>query len=194
MRDFFKGHPHTKCASLLALGSTLLFSMTAQATPCNDNIPGKINNRFTDNGNGTVTDTVTRLIWQRCDLSLEMKVANSCSTVGSQYISYSWKGALSEVTKFNITENAAGRPATWRLPNIKELATIVDMNCTNMAIDTKAFPDPSTTYWTSTPVIQFDVIATGINQRQNGAWIVDFRTGVEDQTAVDTATSVRLVR
>jgi len=194
MRDFFKGRARSRRGSVVLLGIALSFSMTVQATPCSDNIPGKINNRFTDNGNGTVTDTVTRLIWQRCDLSLEMKVANSCSTVGSQYISYSWKDALNEVTKFNITEAAAGRPATWRLPNIKELATIVDMNCTYMAIDTKAFPDPSTTYWTSTPVIQFDVIATGINQRQNGAWVVDFRTGVEDQTAVGTATSVRLVR
>ncbi|MHC4445213.1 MAG: Lcl C-terminal domain-containing protein [Planctomycetota bacterium] len=62
-------------------------------------------NNFIDNGNGTVTDTVTNLMWQQADSGTGMN----------------WQGAL------NYAENLtlAGYD-DWRLPNAKELQSIVD--------------------------------------------------------------------
>ena len=64
-------------------------------------------NVFQDNGDGTITDLATGLTWQQSDSSN----------------TYDWKGAL------NYAENLelAGFD-DWRLPNAKELQSIVDYN------------------------------------------------------------------
>lgn len=198
MRKFCKGHLPGKRGSVLFLGAALCFSAGTQATPtCTDSIPGKINNRFTDHGNGTVMDSVTRLVWQRCDLSMKVKGTAECESIpASGHVTYTWKEALNEVKKFNIAEDALGRPATWRLPNIKELASLSDLHCTYSdywSIDTATFPDADTTYWSSTPVVHVDA-QFDLEKRQNGAWAMDFLKGKEEQRAVGNATSVRLVR
>ena len=65
-------------------------------------------NSFTDNGDGTISDRATGLVWSKAD-----------STVGMN-----WEAALAWVQKKN-TENYLGRH-DWRLPNAKELQSIVD--------------------------------------------------------------------
>jgi hypothetical protein len=72
--------------------------------------------RFTDNGNGTVTDNLTRLIW--------MKNANAFGTK-------TWADALS--TANGLKSGDAGTDLTdgskagdWRLPNLRELQSLVD--------------------------------------------------------------------
>jgi len=65
-------------------------------------------NDFHDNANGTISDNATGLMWQRSD-----------SEVGLD-----WEEALSWVTQKN-TECYLGYN-DWRLPNVKELHSIVD--------------------------------------------------------------------
>jgi len=65
-------------------------------------------NDFHDNGNGTVTDRATGLMWQQADSGTGMN----------------WQDALAWVQKKNA-ENFLDH-SDWRLPNAKELQSIVD--------------------------------------------------------------------
>ena len=56
----------------------------------------------------------------------------------------------------------------WRLPNAKELQSIVDFGYKNPAIDLVYFPETiSDYYWTS----------TALNLENDQAWVIDFSTG-----------------
>ncbi|MDY0361895.1 MAG: DUF1566 domain-containing protein [Desulforegulaceae bacterium] len=85
---------------------------------------------FTDNGDGTITDNKTGLMWMKETADNKMN----------------WKDALSYCENLDY----AGY-SDWRLPNIKELGSIVDYSAYNPAIDTNFFPDTmSSYYWSST--------------------------------------------
>ena len=85
---------------------------------------------FVNNGNGTVSDTATGLMWQQ-------------ETVRGK----NWQGALAYAEGLSL----AGYD-DWRLPTISELQTIVDYRYRAPAIDTTFFPDTlSSIYWSSTP-------------------------------------------
>lgn len=62
-------------------------------------------NRFKDNGDGTVTDQATGLTWQQSDSGKGMN----------------WKGALAYAENLVLAGHT-----DWRLPNAKELQSIVD--------------------------------------------------------------------
>ena len=91
---------------------------------------------LTDNGDGTVSDGATGLMWQQGELDL---------------IDYkSWDAALAYCTGLTLSGYA-----DWRLPNVRELFTLIDDRTFNPAIDTTFFPYlPSEwwyrLYWTST--------------------------------------------
>ena len=72
---------------------------------------------FIDNGDGTVTDTETGLMWQQDEAYMN------------------WESALSYCENLEL----AGYN-DWRLPNINELQSLVDYSTYNPAIDTYAFP------------------------------------------------------
>jgi len=87
------------------------------------------NNNFIDNGDGTITDTETGLMWQK----------NGASGL-------SWSKALSFCNNLNLAQYD-----DWRLPNIDNLRTLSNFNKNNPASDNKFFPDIfSTPYWSST--------------------------------------------
>jgi hypothetical protein len=70
--------------------------------------------RFTDNGNGTMTDKLTGLIW--------MKNANGFGQL-------TWAQALSSAN--GLQSGMAGltdgsKPGDWRLPNVKEFLSLID--------------------------------------------------------------------
>ena len=86
---------------------------------------------FVDNGNGTVTDTATGLMWQQATAPGE----------------YPWREALSYCENLTL----AGY-TDWRLPTFKELRSVVDYSVYNPTIDTRYFPDTLPFYyWSSTP-------------------------------------------
>jgi len=83
-----------------------------------------------DNGDGTVTDTVTNLMWQQ-------------KTGGN----LDWTKADDYCKQLSL-----GGKSGWRLPTLNELKSLLDSNKTNPAIDVTFFPDTkSAYYWTSTP-------------------------------------------
>jgi hypothetical protein len=98
---------------------------------------------FTDNGDGTVKDNATGLIWQKCSKGLN---ATDCSGTA---VTATWASAISYCG--TISNLPASSPKTWRLPQINELKTIVDTTkATSPAIDTTVFPATvAGFYWSS---------------------------------------------
>ncbi|MFC1488583.1 DUF1566 domain-containing protein [Thermodesulfobacteriota bacterium] len=94
---------------------------------------GQSDNSFVDNGDGTVTDTSTGLMWQQ-------------ATVGPM----NWESALTYCEGLSLP---GGQDAynDWRLPNRNELQSLGDYNKYNPAIDTVVFPGMvEDCYWSST--------------------------------------------
>lgn len=84
---------------------------------------------FVDNKNGTVIDGKTGLIWQQGE-----------------------GGAMGWTKAFPYCENLSLAGYTdWRLPNIKELESLVDKTRQNPTLDQAFFPDAhASPYWSST--------------------------------------------
>ncbi len=92
--------------------------------------PAVISNHFTDNGNGTITDNLTQLIWQ--------KVPNTNILTWENAIAYSENLSLANATD-------------WRLPNVKELQSLNDETKSNPSVNTTFFATiGSKNYWSST--------------------------------------------
>lgn len=96
---------------------------------------------YTDNGDGTVKDNGTGLIWQKCSGGLNNDT--SCSGTAS---TYTWANAHTYCNSLSLASKA------WRLPNRNELQGIVDYTkATLPTIDVTAFPNTqSNLYWSST--------------------------------------------
>ncbi len=89
---------------------------------------------YVDNGDGTVTDTVTGLMWDKCPYG---QTANDCS--GDSAIRFTWAQALAQTVGLNGI-NYKGHN-DWRLPSIRELESLVKIGLTNPTIDDVAFPN-----------------------------------------------------
>ncbi len=136
---------------------------------------------FSDNGDGTVTDSITGLIWNRCSVGQTWS-SNTCNgTAGT----FTWRQALQQATMANSASHLG--QTDWRLPNRTELESLVNISAQSPAIDTTAFPNTAKDwYWTSTTYASHAV----------SAWYVDFDRGVTNALAkyeVNTI-PVRLVR
>ncbi len=99
------------------------------------NYPGA-STSYTDNGDGTVTDNNTGLIWQQntADTNLDGAITSDDKKT--------WEGADTYCSKGLDT---GGR--TWRLPEVMELESIVDYSGT--AVISSPFTCVSGAYWSS---------------------------------------------
>jgi hypothetical protein len=95
---------------------------------------------FVDNGDGTVTDSLTNLMVQKCPAG---QSGAGCAT--GTAAQYSWESAL----QYCVGLSLAGH-ADWRLPNARELYSILDTTRTNPAINPVFAGTPSSFFWTST--------------------------------------------
>lgn len=129
---------------------------------------------FTDNSDGTVTDTKTTLIWQKC--SVGQTYSGGTCTVSAT--TATWVNAL---TTCNIL-SLAGK--TWRLPSTNELLSIVDMNKASPAIDTAFFPATvASPYWSSSTYVGAPA----------DAWVVYFNGGNSNSANKTSSNYVRCV-
>jgi hypothetical protein len=103
--------------------------------------------RYTDNGDGTVTDVVTGLMWKRC---VEGMTWNGATCTGDVNVNFTWAGAIGRAA--SVAAAGFAGHTDWRLPNQKELLSLVEWACQHPAINPTAFPaTPDEEYWTSTP-------------------------------------------
>ena len=165
------------------LSATLLAaSLNAQTCKYDSITESTPTSRFTISDN-TVIDNTTNLEWQRCRLGTTWDAsATGCPDDGiSDNDAYTWEQALEAAAS-----NALNGASDWRLPNIKELNSIVEEACYDPAINLELFPDtPSDVFWSSSP--------TGVYRYS--AWVVIFQSGINflinDRSDIEY---VRLVR
>jgi len=110
--------------------------------------------RFTDNQDGTVTDTLTGLIWQRDD--------------DGQARDY--KAAISYCKTLRL-----GGKKGWKLPRLSELLSIVNPQTPNRMDPAFSSGKPER-YWTIT---EFDHGVDGKYLKRQIAYTVDFADGRE---------------
>lgn len=133
--------------------------------------------RFTDNSNGTVTDNLTGLIW--------LKNANCFGLVN-------WTTALSSANGLangtcSLTDGSTA--GQWRLPNIKELHSLIDFSKFSLALSTG---HPFTgvvnnNYWSASSYADAMYFTTY-------TWVMSFYDGSVNGTDKATTYSVLPVR
>ncbi len=115
--------------------------------------------RFTDDGDGTVRDNLTGLMWLKDGGCLKKK----------------WKDALQAIANlnanpatYNCLDYSAGY-SDWRLPNIKELESLVDYGESNSAhwLNASGFQNVKSNYWSST------------SYQSTTAWIITMTNGID---------------
>ena len=137
---------------------------------CQSNITASTpDERYTINTDGTVIDDQTGLMWMRCSLGQQWQ-NNTCE---GETLSANWQESL-ELAQ-GVTFAGA---SNWRLPNIKELKSIIEDQCYLPAINENIFPNtPGVSYWSSSPIKS-----------------VDFYQGTDHETVIYGEIKVRLVR
>lgn len=149
---------------------------------------------------GVVNDLRTGLSWQRCVVGEEIDDANTdllsddtCVLIdrepqdGVADINdsdldndiesiYTWYGAL---------EYADSKGDGWRMPNLKELASLVEYSCYSPAMNTNVFPDTrQSNYWSNTTDSVDD----------SSAWGISFSLGEDESLAKSSSGYLLLVR
>jgi len=161
---------------------------------------------YTDNGDGTITDNNTGLMWEKKDDSGGIHQFNNRYTFGTIDPPYTMNGTM--VTEFLATLNRPpcfANHCDWRIPNVRELESIVDYdipypgptvnaafntNClTGCTVNGNGGPMCSCTdsgpHWSS---------STDRHPPANSAWDVDFFFGQVFTSAKTLLFKVRAVR
>ena len=129
---------------------------------------------YKNNGDGTITDNVTSLMWQ----------------MDHDGLLYNWFEATGTFDAINnpgttdvCGELTLGGYTNWRLPERRELESIVDYGVVNPAIDTDYFPNTGIfNYWSST------------EHDSTAAWYGKFADGSIKQGDKTTRIHLRCVR
>ena len=159
--------------------------------------------RFVDNGDGTVSDTQTGLMWEQKD-SLggganlgDPHDADNTYTWSSTATAADGTAFTDFLLRLNACDSTDGSTLTggfashcdWRLPTSAELQTIVDLTATGCGtgspcIDSTFGPTVASFYWSSTTLSGTPLVA----------WVVDFDVGSEDFGTKILTGYVRAVR
>ncbi|WP_158587057.1 DUF1566 domain-containing protein [Motilimonas pumila] len=194
-----------KKLSIILCSLALLNShnLLAADTFCNAQIKKDYTtSHFISLDDGTVKDIRSGLVWSVCSLGQTWSIgANGKDVCSGQPTSFAtWQDALIAVQTAN--ESTAFAANDWRLPNIKELDSIVDRSCYSPAINQSIFPNTyPVNYYSSTPYngsIDTDLGGDGNNYDHITSRIIDFNTGLESPHKPESQTrvsySVRVVR
>jgi hypothetical protein len=141
----------------------------AQASTCNPRMSRSTpDSRFVPAGDGQVRDLLTGLTWMRCPLGFSLDDAGTgallfddrCRPTGQA--GFLWKEALQAVADLDAAGGWGGA-ADWRLPNQKELESLLETACYGPAINARLFPDtPAGWFYSSTPNVQGSLTSTSV--------------------------------
>jgi hypothetical protein len=134
-------------------------------------------NRFEISNDGQeVLDTQTHLIWRRCPEGLVWET-DHCQGAATYWM---WHEALALAVQ---ATKSTGK--LWRVPNVKELYSIIDLTQPEMAINLQVFPaTPNGQFWSSSHYVQDTFFA----------WVVHFWYGSAYFSYLEDLSAVRLVR
>ena len=190
-----KANAQTMLSNILGISISLLLLSPVHAQVCKEKeTPQTIsygNFNFIETTNpldgspvSIAEDKLTKLQWDRCIYGQKWEpLSQQC--IGSPML-LTWPQAL---------QAAANSGAGWRVPNIKELNSILDLQCINPPFDLAIFPGTFASekhgLWTSSPHV-YDPGSTRTN-----AWYIDLSMGklnYRDATDVNTTNFVRFVK
>lgn len=145
-----------------------------------ENIPATAPaSRYQVQTNATVIDTQTGLMWRRC---IEGTGGSDCFEGEPE--PFTWAEVLLYVPKTNTDQGFAGYH-DWRVPNIRELISLAELQCARPAINLAVFPNPANAHlWSSSP---YDFYP-------HYSWYVDFGNGAATYDLRTNAKYLRLVR
>lgn len=127
-----------------------------------------------------VVDSITGLAWARCLIGQTWDSTNQ--TCSGEAERLSWQEALQTAKTFQVSNHT-----DWRVPNLKELASIVERQCVSPATNLEIFPNSTVDrYWSSTP----NTSASKVGE----AWAVAFYNGRIDSHDKLVDFYVRMVR
>jgi cysteine-rich repeat protein len=143
---------------------------------------------YVDNGDGTITDVNTGLMWEKL---------SDDGSIHDKDNGYTWANAFAvKIATLNAGGGFAGY-TDWRVPNIKELISIVNYQNTNPSVSpafdtgcvasctvTTCSCTVSDSYWSSSTLADFPFLA----------WFVDFYHGSMLSVAKPSGWLVRAVR
>lgn len=198
-----------QCGGIVSTGTSTLpksGQTTAYGAGSDGSVQAGSGLSYTDNGDGTITDNVTGLMWEKKDDS---------GGIHDKDNGYTWSGASygdtnfmdgTMATTFLATLNAGGGFAghtDWRIPNAKELQSIVNYEIPypGPTVD-PAFHHPATcTGCTDVTVVSCsctESVAYWSSSTDRGspgyAWYVYFSYGFADSDSKDGGYKVRAVR
>ena len=193
-REHLRRHGHAvRRGGLPKTGQT-----TAYGTGSDGDLQKGAARSFTDNGDGTITDNLTGLMWEKKSDDGSIHDKDNTYTWGLTSSPYTMNGTM--VTTFLAALNGGGGFAghtDWRIPNSNELESIVNLQNVNPAVDsafntscaasctvTACSCTQSDYYWSST-TYQAD---------PTDAWFVYFSDGSVDDGSKSNSRYVRAVR
>lgn len=173
---------------------------TSYGTGSDGDLQKGVGQVFVDNGDGTITDTTTGLMWEKKSADGTIHDKDNTYKWGIGTSPYPMNGSM--VTVFLAGLNGGGGFAghtDWRIPNINELESIRNLEIENPATYavfnsgcamgctvTTCSCTKSDAYFSSTTLQEFPDPAY--------AWFVDFTDGHVELTAKSSFNAVRAVR
>lgn len=103
--------------------------------------------RFQENGDGTVTDKESKLMWMRC--SAGQAWALESGRCNGEADRLSWSAAQSFAS--DVNRRGSFFFNDWRVPQLRELATITERACVSPRVNLAVFPGTEPReYWSAT--------------------------------------------
>lgn len=139
---------------------------------------------ISDDEPALITHSKTGLIWARCAVGQEWNSTDGvCENEGEDSATqFTWKEALQLSDSFKLEGET-----NWRLPNIKELASIVERSCVSPSANQAIFEStPSNNFWSSS--------TNTASGKKAEAWAVSFSNGRLDSKSKSARFYVRMVK